>query len=137
MRRLLLINDGAGDLLLAAQGDRVAHAQKHLHFKVMRGFIEFINFNFQTAGISAQHFFQPGRRAAQAIERDDAANEAPLYSEESGFLKAKKRAKDYLGELIPWEFGKYAEETEQQKREWAAAFRKALKEAKKISKSSS
>jgi hypothetical protein len=64
-------------------------------------------------------------------------NEAPLYSEESGFLKAKKRAKDHLAELIPWEFGKYAEETEQQKREWAAAFKKALKEAKKISKSSS
>lgn len=63
-------------------------------------------------------------------------NKAPLYSEESGFLKAKKRAKDYLAELIPWEFGTYAEETEQQKCEWAAAFKKALKEAKKISKSS-
>jgi hypothetical protein len=64
-------------------------------------------------------------------------NEAPLYSEESGFLKAKKRAEDHLAELIPWEFGKYAEEREQQKREWAAAFRKALRKAKKISKSSS
>jgi hypothetical protein len=60
-------------------------------------------------------------------------NEAPLYSEESGFLKAKKRAKDYLAELIPWEFGKYAEEREQQEREWAAASKKALKKPKKIS----
>ena len=60
-------------------------------------------------------------------------NEAPLYSEESGFLKAKERAEDHLAELIPWEFGKYAEEKERQKREWAAAFTKALKEAKKIS----
>jgi hypothetical protein len=30
-------------------------------------------------------------------------NEAPLYSEESGFSKAKKRAESYLAELIPWE----------------------------------
>jgi hypothetical protein len=45
-------------------------------------------------------------------------NEAPLYSEESGFLKAKKRAEDHLAKLIPWEFGKYAEEKEQQKRQW-------------------
>jgi hypothetical protein len=58
-------------------------------------------------------------------------NEAPLYSEESGFLKAKKRAKDYLAELIPWEFGKYAEERERHKRELAAVFKKALQEAKK------
>jgi hypothetical protein len=36
-------------------------------------------------------------------------NDAPLYSEESGFLKAKKRAEDHLAELIPWEFGKYTE----------------------------
>jgi hypothetical protein len=57
-------------------------------------------------------------------------NEAPLYSEESGFLKAVKRAKDYLAELIPWEFGKYAEEREQQNRECAAALRKALKRTK-------
>ncbi|MGC1321701.1 MAG: hypothetical protein WA849_05940 [Candidatus Udaeobacter sp.] len=64
-------------------------------------------------------------------------NEAPLYSEESGFPKAKDRAVKYRGELIPWEFGKYAKEREQQKREWAAAFKKALQDAKKISKSSS
>ena len=31
-------------------------------------------------------------------------NEASLYSEESGFLKAKQRAKTYLKELMPWEF---------------------------------
>ncbi len=62
-------------------------------------------------------------------------NEAPLYSEESGFLKVKKRAEDHLAELIPWEFGTYEEEKKQQKRQWAAAFKKALKEAKKISKS--
>lgn len=64
-------------------------------------------------------------------------NEAPLYSEESGFLKAKARALKHRAELIPWEFGKYAEEREQQKREWEAAFRKVLKEPKKISRSSS
>jgi hypothetical protein len=67
-------------------------------------------------------------------------NEAPLYSEyneESGFLKAKARALKYRAELLQWEFGKYAEERESQKREWAAAFKKELKEAKKISKSSS
>jgi hypothetical protein len=64
-------------------------------------------------------------------------NEAPLYSEESGFLKAKARALKYRAELLRWEFGKYAQETEQQKREWAAAFTKALKEAKRISRSSS
>ena len=58
-------------------------------------------------------------------------NEAPLYSEESGFLKAKKRAKDYLAELIPWEFGKYAEEREQQKREWAAALQKGTARSEK------
>jgi hypothetical protein len=66
-----------------------------------------------------------------------AVSEAPLYSEQSGFLKAEKRALAYRAKLIPWEFGKYAEEREQQKREWAATFRRALKEAKKISKSSS
>jgi hypothetical protein len=64
-------------------------------------------------------------------------NEAPLYSEESGFSNAKKRAEGYLAQLVPWEFGEYAQEREQQKREWAAAFRKALEEAAKISKSSS
>jgi hypothetical protein len=49
-------------------------------------------------------------------------NEAPLYSEESGFLKAKARALQYRAELIPWEFGKYAKEREQQNLEWVAAF---------------
>ena len=44
-------------------------------------------------------------------------NEAPLYSEESGFLKAKARALKYRAKLLPWEFGKYAQETEQEKRE--------------------
>jgi len=37
-------------------------------------------------------------------------NEAPLYSGESGFLKAKKRALAYGMELIPWAFGKSAED---------------------------
>jgi hypothetical protein len=64
-------------------------------------------------------------------------NEAPLYSEESGFLKAKARALKHRAQLIPWEFGKYADERKQQRRKWAAAFKKALKEAKKISQSSS
>src|SRR5262249_47155429 len=41
-------------------------------------------------------------------------NEAPLYSEESGFSKAKKRAEGYLAQLIPWEFGKFVQERERE-----------------------
>lgn len=36
-------------------------------------------------------------------------NEAPLFSEESSALKAIGRAKAFLAELIPWEFGKHDE----------------------------
>jgi hypothetical protein len=36
-------------------------------------------------------------------------NEAPLYSEESSAQKAKAHAKEYLTELIPWEFGELAQ----------------------------
>jgi hypothetical protein len=61
-------------------------------------------------------------------------NEAPLYSEESGFLKAKARALKYLAEVIPWEFGKYAGTFGH---EMVERFKKALKEAQEISKSSS
>jgi hypothetical protein len=50
-------------------------------------------------------------------------NEAPLYSadnEESQFLKAKGRARNYLGELIPWESG---EDAEKMRNELAKCFR--------------
>jgi hypothetical protein len=43
-------------------------------------------------------------------------NEAPLYSEESGFLKAKARALKHRAKLFPWEFG-ICRRREQQKRE--------------------
>jgi hypothetical protein len=42
-------------------------------------------------------------------------NEAPLYSwqtGESAFRKAKVRVDRYLAQLIPWEFGKYAQEAD-------------------------
>jgi hypothetical protein len=77
---------------------------------------------------------KPFHDPRQGQSKKVSVSEAPLYSEQSGFLRAEKRALDYRAKLIPWEFGKYAEEREQQNREWAAAFRKALKEAKKISK---
>jgi hypothetical protein len=76
-------------------------------------------------------FYDPRKGQTQPVPTE----EAPLYSEESGFLKAKARALRYRAKLIPWEFGKFAKERERQKREWATIFRKA-KEAKKISKSS-
>jgi hypothetical protein len=64
-------------------------------------------------------------------------NDAPLYSEQSGFLKARARRVAYLEELIPWEFGRIAEERERQKTELHQAFSSALKKAQKISRSSS
>jgi hypothetical protein len=64
-------------------------------------------------------------------------NEADLYGEESGFLKAKARALSYRANLIPWEFGKIAEDDEKATRRLAAAFRKVLKEVKRISRKNS
>ena len=75
-------------------------------------------------------FHDPRRGPSKKVP----VNEAQLYTEQSGFLKAKKRALAHRAKLIPWEFGKYAEERELQKRKWGGAVRKALKEAKKISK---
>ena len=63
-------------------------------------------------------------------------NEAPLYSEESGFLKAKARAQKRLARLFPWEFGMFAEDAEKSRNELVKVFRNALKQAQKISKSS-
>jgi hypothetical protein len=49
-------------------------------------------------------------------------NEASLYSEESGFLKAKQRVQAYLKERIPWEFFKEAKdaELEEMRARWGA-----------------
>jgi hypothetical protein len=67
-------------------------------------------------------------------------NQAPLYSwqtGESAFRKAKVRVGRYLAELIPWEFGKYAEEAKTFGEEAAERFNKALEQAQKTSKNSS
>jgi hypothetical protein len=42
-----------------------------------------------------------------------------------------------LAELIPWEFGKYAQEAETFGREMVERFKEALKEAQKTSKNPS
>jgi hypothetical protein len=47
------------------------------------------------------------------------------------------RVDRHLAELIPWEFGKYAEEAETFRREAVERFKEALKEAGKTSTSSS
>lgn len=67
-------------------------------------------------------------------------SETPLYSEESGFSNAKRRARHYLAKSIPWEFGEFAEEQRSAEQELGKRFEEALKSAKKtpkISKSSS
>jgi hypothetical protein len=64
-------------------------------------------------------------------------NEAALYSEESGFLKAKARALKYRAKLIPWEFGQDAKETATFRKDMIEWFKDALKQAQKISNSSS
>jgi len=64
-------------------------------------------------------------------------SEAQLYSEESGFLKAKARATTHIAKLIPWEFSKFAEDAAKLRNEVAEVFRVALKQARKISKGSS
>jgi hypothetical protein len=63
-------------------------------------------------------------------------NAAPLYSEESGFLKAKARALKYRAILIPWEFGELAENANRFVQEMVERFKKALNQTQKISKSS-
>jgi hypothetical protein len=48
-------------------------------------------------------------------------NDAPLYGHESGWSKAKARAKKHRAELFPWEYGVYAQERAKQdaeRREW-------------------
>ncbi len=64
-------------------------------------------------------------------------NEAPLYSEESVFPKAKDRALTYLAELIPWEFGKYAAEDVGTFGQEIVERVERFKQAQKISNSSS
>jgi hypothetical protein len=65
-------------------------------------------------------------------------NEASLYSEESGFLKAKARALAYRTKLgIPRAFWKFTEDTEELRNEVAKAFRHDREQVRKISKSSS
>jgi hypothetical protein len=57
----------------------------------------------------------------------DALNQATLYNEESGFLKAKARTTAYIAKLIRWEFGKFAEDVEKSRNELGKIFRDALK----------
>lgn len=60
-------------------------------------------------------------------------NQAPLYSEQAGCLDAIRRAKQYLGEVIHWEFGQSAKSTQSK---FVEAWGKRLKKASKASKSS-
>ena len=64
-------------------------------------------------------------------------NKAPLYSEESGFFRARSRARDHMARLFPWEFGKSAGNVEKSLNELAMVFHGAPKmQARKISRSS-
>ncbi|HMF46519.1 MAG TPA: hypothetical protein VKE29_07580 [Candidatus Udaeobacter sp.] len=54
----------------------------------------------------ARAFHDPRQGQAEKVP----LNEAPLYSEESRFFKAKARALKHRAELFPWEFGKHTEE---------------------------
>jgi hypothetical protein len=63
-------------------------------------------------------------------------HEARLFSEESGFLNAKKRARSYRAELFPWESWKSTMDAERSRNELAKFFRRPLKRAGKISKRS-
>lgn len=66
-------------------------------------------------------------------------NQSPLYSEgDSAFAQAKARATRYLGELLPWEFGKIEEERQRQSAEIVQRWTDAMKKfAPKVSKRSS
>ncbi len=77
-------------------------------------------------------FYNAGREQSKKIP----PNQAPLYSEESGFPKAKARALAYGMELIPWAFGKSAEDADRLQNEAPKDRRNARKQARKISKSS-
>jgi hypothetical protein len=50
----------------------------------------------------------PDRQFHDRRQGQSTYNQAPLYSEQSGFLRAIARAQAYLGELFPWEFGRIA-----------------------------
>jgi hypothetical protein len=66
---------------------------------------------------------RPFHDARQGQREKQPLNQAPLCSEESVALKAKARARAYLAELIPWEFGAYAAEEERFLNEWIEALR--------------
>ena len=70
---------------------------------------------------------RPFHDPRQGQSKKVSLNQAALYSEESGFLKAKARATAYIAKLIPWEFGKFAEDAEKSRNELAKVFRGALK----------
>jgi len=81
-----------------------------------------------------RQFHDPREGQSEKVE----LNKAPLYSDEFGFLKAKSRAVAYRAELLPWEFGKFAGKDERRRRKEAlSVFNNVLKEAQKISRSSS
>jgi hypothetical protein len=59
-------------------------------------------------------------------------NESPLYSYDSGetpFANAKRRALQHRARLIPWEFGKYAEEIKQGEEESHRALLASIKDS--------
>ncbi len=50
-----------------------------------------------------------------------------LCSEESFAIKAKRRAEDFLTEILPWEFGEYAKHEERLLKHWLQGLRKISK----------
>jgi hypothetical protein len=67
-------------------------------------------------------------RKGQSEKHDH--NQAPLFSEESSANAAKSRARSFLAEVLPWEFGQYAGQNEKVTAQW-------MNGMGKISKSSS
>jgi hypothetical protein len=49
-----------------------------------------------------------GRFHASRPARDKQADGGDLFYDQSGFVRAQKRARDYLAKLLPWECGEWA-----------------------------
>ena len=75
--------------------------------------------------------FRPFHDPRHGQSKSTPLNQAPLYSEESAFLKAKARALEYLAEVMPGEFGGKPEAEDP----FSAALRNAANKAQKISRS--
>jgi hypothetical protein len=86
----------------------------------------------------AFHDPRQGRRERGKLTKV-ALNKAPLYSwqtGESAFRKAKTRVDRHLAELIPWEFGRFAEKNQKWLNEATERLRDALKETQASTKNS-